>query len=376
MISKEKFLQKVQTEVFPQLLATEKDRQKALKKLFFISLGLIPCCWWLYFGFQYYKDLLRNENTRDIFTVPLVIVIVWLLVITDTVWEFKKRKKWIFSPLFLGFLGQLENNQKNITISLLKHSFLFHRFDYIQEDDCISGTFDNTEFSVAEIQLGVYGGKHDYTIFRGVCIDIPMKLSVSGYTQLYNTKIPQTTIPLQKITLEDVSFGKNYQIYSDNQIEARVLLTPAFMEKLNNLKKCFKNKRIDVSFFGNHAVFAIHTWQNLFESYSLFRKVTNLKTYAKFYDEIKSIHDMIHVLSINNKAVPIGCSFNKDLYHHISSVQEKRSDILFLSIFLGGCLLIFISTTLLTTLELGLTLSLVALVLGMTFFLVNSPTRR
>ena len=70
--------------------------------------------------------------------------------------------------------------------------------------------------------------------FRGICIYVPMKKSVSGYTLLFNTFIPQHIPVLKKITLDYLSFRKNYQVYSNDQIEARVLLTPVFMEKLNN----------------------------------------------------------------------------------------------------------------------------------------------
>lgn len=320
MISKQKFIYRIKTEVFPDLIQTEKGRKIAL---------FIGSCWVaaaLLFAFFFRGMALdfesRNGNNppaRGYFTI-----IVLLLSLALFVWKrYVKRQKKKFSPIFLRFLGDLKNTQSIIDRLLLRYSCLFSEFDSVNNDDCISGVFNDTEFSIIETKLIRGSGRDKHTVFSGVCIDIPMKTSVSGYTLLFNTKIPQRFPVLKKITLEDVSFGKNYQIYSDNQINVRVLLTPAFMERLNELKKCFQNKRVDVSFFGNHALFAIHTHENLFESYSIFRPVTRIKTYTKFYDEIKVIHDMMEVLHLNNKSLPAEASFNTALYKQISLKKKN-----------------------------------------------------
>ncbi|MBE6450189.1 MAG: DUF3137 domain-containing protein [Alphaproteobacteria bacterium] len=365
MISKEKFIRKIQTEVFPQLLATEKNRRKAL---FWCMLWLLVASLFFIFGCRHYADVFSDKNKFTTLSIPIILC----LCLTARIWhDFVHKQKRKFSPIFLKFLGKLNNKQTAINKSLLQHTCFFNHFDYITYDDCISGTFEKTQFSVAETKLRVYGKKHDVTIFQGVCIDIPMKIPVSGYTLLYNTKLPQKVPVLEQISLEDVSFCKNYQIYSDNQIDARVLLTPVFIEKLNNLKKAFHNKRIDVAFFGNHAVFIMRTWKNLFESYSLFRKITNIKTYEKFYDEIKAIHDMMKILSIDNKSIPATPSFNKKLYKKIFSQKEKRSNNFWaVSVFLVP-IIIFIITAILCVWELGLGLALFAFILLGTKFLAS-----
>lgn len=356
MISKEQFIHKIQTEVFPQLLATEKNRKKAL---FWGMLWLLVASPFFIFGCRHYTDVFSDKNMLQALSAPII----FCVCSTAWIWhDFVHNQKRKFSPIFLKFLGELNNKQTAINKSLLQHTCFFHHFDYITYDDCISGTFEKTQFSVAETKLRVDGGKNDITIFKGVCIDIPMKIPVSGYTLLYNTKLPQKVPVLEQISLEDVSFCKNYQIYSDNQIDARVLLTPVFIEKLNNLKKAFHNKRIDVAFFGNHAVFIVRTWKNLFESYSLFRKVTNIKTYEKFYDEIKAIYDMMKILSIDNKSISATCSFNEELYKKIFSQKEKRSNNFWaVSVFLVP-IIIFIITAILCVWELGLVFAIIAFI--------------
>ena len=316
MISKEEFIHKIKTEVFPKLLATEKARKKALLKgYFFIFLACL-----------FVPLLFKNFNDIDSAKIFLMFVYGFILV-GGIIWaDFRNQKKAIFSPIFLNFLGDLTNKRSLISDAILRYTALFPTFDYVSYDDSISGTFENTQFSVSEICLKRRDKRFDLTVFNGICINIPMKSSVSGYTLLFNTKIPQMIPVLKKVKLEDVSFSKKYQIYSDNQIDARVLLTPAFMERLDNLQKCFHNKRVDVSFFDNQAVFVIHTSKNLFEAYPLFRSVTDVKTYERFYDEVKAIYDMINLLSINNMTVPVNRSNYKKLYRQMFPKNKIRLD--------------------------------------------------
>ena len=40
---------------------------------------------------------------------------------------------------------------------------------------------------------------------------------------------------LQDVKLEDISFDKRFNVYTKDQVEARYLTTPTFMERLKNL---------------------------------------------------------------------------------------------------------------------------------------------
>ena len=56
---------------------------------------------------------------------------------------------------------------------------------------------------------------------------------------------------LEKVNLEDTEFNKKFEVYSQDQIEGRCATTPAFMERLLNLKTVFGAKNIKCSFFDN-----------------------------------------------------------------------------------------------------------------------------
>ena len=60
-----------------------------------------------------------------------------------------------------------------------------------------------------------------------------------------------------KRKLEDIYFNKQFNVYSDDEVETRYLLTTTFMERLSNLKKSLKLKNLKCAFIDNQVVFAL-----------------------------------------------------------------------------------------------------------------------
>ena len=103
----------------------------------------------------------------------------------------------------------------------------------------------------------------------------------------------------QKIILEDVKFGKKYHVYSQDQTEARYIVTPAFMEKFLNLRTAYGAKNAKCAFYGNTVMFAISTDKNLFEIGSLNKTLLEPETFKKLYTEISAIYDIIDYFKLD-----------------------------------------------------------------------------
>ncbi len=131
-------------------------------------------------------------------------------------------------------------------------------------------------------------------IFAGIII--PLLVFVTLTVKLYLKKKK-----MQDVKLEDVSFEKRFNVYTKDQIEARYLLTPTFMERLKSLQTAFGTKKIKCSFFDDKIMFAIPVKKDLFELGSLFRTLSSNKPVEAFYEEINSIHQMIEHLKLNEK---------------------------------------------------------------------------
>ena len=89
-------------------------------------------------------------------------------------------------------------------------------------------------------------------------------------------------------------------VYSDDEVETRYLLTTAFMERLSNLKKSLKLKNLKCAFIDNQVVFALSKDKNMFEFVSLFKPLNQFENIS-FFDELFSILDLIEYFKLNEK---------------------------------------------------------------------------
>ena len=107
---------------------------------------------------------------------------------------------------------------------------------------------------------------------------------------------------MQEAKLEDIDFDNRFNVYTKDQVEARYLLTPSFMERLKSVETSFGTKGIKCSFFEDTIMLAIPTNKDLFELGSLYCPIQKSKEIAKTYDQIKSIQNLIKHFKLNEKA--------------------------------------------------------------------------
>jgi len=105
------------------------------------------------------------------------------------------------------------------------------------------------------------------------------------------------------IHLEDTIFSKQYKVYSEDEINARYLITPAFMERYLKLTTAFGTKKIKCAFIDKQVMFAISTRKDLFEFGSLYKPLTNINNIG-FFRELISILNMIDYFKLDEKTIP------------------------------------------------------------------------
>ncbi len=106
---------------------------------------------------------------------------------------------------------------------------------------------------------------------------------------------------LDEMKLEDPEFNKRYKAYSSDQVEGRYLITPAFIERFNNLQTAFGANKAKCSFYGNEIMFAISTNKNLFEIGNLFQNLNHPKQIEVFFKELSSILALIDYFKLDEK---------------------------------------------------------------------------
>ena len=124
---------------------------------------------------------------------------------------------------------------------------------------------------------------------------------ILGIVYLINKFSSRSDIKWQEIKLEDPEFTKKYKAYSGNQIEARYLITPAFMERFQNIQTAFGTNKVKCSFYGDSLMFAISTNKNLFEIGNLWKNLENPKQMETFFNELSSIFVLVEHFKLDEK---------------------------------------------------------------------------
>lgn len=101
----------------------------------------------------------------------------------------------------------------------------------------------------------------------------------------------------EKVILEDPEFMKLYTVYSDNQTEARQVLTTALMQRIKDLTIRNKGKYL-ISFVNNRITVANNNGKNNFEL-SRFKSITENNTLQDFYSDLCSELSIIDDLKLN-----------------------------------------------------------------------------
>ncbi|MCD7879400.1 MAG: DUF3137 domain-containing protein [Candidatus Gastranaerophilales bacterium] len=100
-----------------------------------------------------------------------------------------------------------------------------------------------------------------------------------------------------RVHLESPEFEKLYDVYSTDQIEARYLITTAFMQRLVDLeKKGFKG--LNISFEQGNVNIAIPSYKDWFEV-SLLKSAYDIDNYRSILIEILNLLSIIDSLKLD-----------------------------------------------------------------------------
>ena len=104
-----------------------------------------------------------------------------------------------------------------------------------------------------------------------------------------------------RIRLEDPRFEKMFEVYGTDQVEARYLLTPTFMERMMELAELFGQKSVELAFFEDRLLLSIRVSTDQFEGGSLLQSMTDVARIETLVKELCAIFDVIDTLKLNLK---------------------------------------------------------------------------
>ena len=124
----------------------------------------------------------------------------------------------------------------------LRAEHIFAEFDDHSCDNELFGTYRGLDISIMELSLHKGSGDHRQLVFNGLIAQITLPRGLSGVTAVIADEGMAGTIrdwmmrgDRQRARVEDPEFEAIWQVYTTDQIGARALLTPAFMERFKRL---------------------------------------------------------------------------------------------------------------------------------------------
>lgn len=114
------------------------------------------------------------------------------------------------------------------------------------------------------------------TVFDGLLIRCGFKKSFTGYTLVkrdggFLTKLFSGRGKYERVRLEDPEFEEAFEVFSDDQVEARYLLQPAFMQRLLDLDRHLGSGSLVLAFSGQQVWIALKRKGDSFRFGSLFK---------------------------------------------------------------------------------------------------------
>lgn len=312
------FYQYYHQKIIPALSKYEDLRLKT-KNMFCVwaAVSVILGCVSFYYFYLTMHSEPRNNIAPDDFlclVISFIMLCVAMYFTKKTAKDFENFVKEGVFTTFLSFFGNfIWSPTEQFPESEIVDSALFDSFNIYNSDDYFEGQFKGLNFVISEIDLKMrtHDGKRSHThgVFKGVLIKFSMLKPFSGRTLITSNNkyfgFFQDLIgsSMQKVELEDVEFNKMFDVVSDDQVEARYLLTPSFIEKYKNLREVYKANDIRASFLDKNIIVAIPCNRDMFKLGDLFKSMSDAEQFKELFEEFLAVLSVVELLGLDSKTM-------------------------------------------------------------------------
>ena len=300
LAAKERFDHYYEETIVPSLQEVETKRKRYL--LWFILLCMFVSVW---VGLIITGKISLFHGGDE----GLIICFAVLAVCAPLFMYYKKSKESIL-PSVIGFFGDFHYDfRPKISDSLLEKSKIMPTYSSIKTDDSFSGKYQDVSTVITEYARFERVVQKKENVKRlvekkcghGIIFFAEMKKNFTGQTIVVKDKGFMNKFThykgLSRVGLESVEFEKAYEVYSDDQVEARYILTAVMLEYIMELKKVFP--KTTYSFFDNQVFINVELKGNLFECSSFFRSVLNKKRIEKNFKQLYLLFSIVDTLRLN-----------------------------------------------------------------------------
>lgn len=247
--------------------------------------------------------------------IAFLVFIIGLGICLDSYSKYNVFYKEKFIYAIFSFFAENISYQPNSYISeneFKKSEIFLSSFNRYNGDDYVKAKIGLTEIHFSELHVKDVSGsgknRREYAVFDGLFFiadfnkdfkyatfvfpDFAEKFFGKFGQMLQSANIARSKL----IKMDNVEFEKEFVVYSDDEIEARYILTPLLMERILVLKKIFR--KIYFSFIGSKMYIAIPVFGSLFEA-PVFQRIDSETHLKKNFEFIKALLGIVDVMNLN-----------------------------------------------------------------------------
>lgn len=162
-------------------------------------------------------------------------------------------------------------------------------------EDEISGEAHGAGFRMMECHLENRSSKNNRTIFHGAIMWLDFDKKFLGKTVVLRDKgrfQKKERAGMKRVGLVDPVFEDLFEAYGTDQVEARYILTPDFMQRLIDLEKSVDGKNIQFGFFDNQLLITVET-ADRFEAGDMFEPLNSQDRAQRILSEVAAIYSVV-----------------------------------------------------------------------------------
>jgi hypothetical protein len=211
---------------------------------------------------------------------------------------YRRRYKARVLPRIAARFGALDWRPAQAPLDDYRRHRLFPDWDAAKAEDEIVGDYRGLPLSIVELTLTQGSGKKKRTVFHGLTCAVTLPRGLSGATVVVPDKGMFGNLaerlrggPCEPVRLEDPDFEKAYEVYASDQISARALLTPAFMERFMALARSGRFGAPAALVQDNRLLMALASTggRDLFEPPSYLKPAAARDAVAQLHDDIEAV---------------------------------------------------------------------------------------
>ena len=232
--------------------------------------------------------------------------------------KYRKSIKDVIFPKIFSFFGPDYSYSQVSTLdnTRLQASDIIPYFDDWQGEDHVTGKYKSVTFEMTEATLTTKhrdskGRTRTVTVFKGMFVLFTLTQRFHGKTIMVRDGgkignwISSKFKDLKRVGLVDPKFEKLFEVYSNDQVESRYLVHPAFIERCVELAALVSGdasgrSKLQMSFFNNQLLLMIESSKNRFEPKHMFAPATFVDDINEILKEMQIINTIVDVLKIED----------------------------------------------------------------------------